>query len=67
MYYYAELENAQSYSAADSLKANSLVSAKREASRKQFFTQTVIEIGDEINSQGFILEPLAKKIDGIWS
>ena len=67
MYYYAEVENAQSYSVADSLKAKSLVSAKREASRKQFFTQTVIEIGNEINSQGFILEPIARKIDGIWS
>lgn len=63
-YYFAELQNAGSYRKAEKLKATSLRAAKREASMRQVFQGTVLEIGNSVNTDGFILNPIARKEDG---
>lgn len=60
-YYFAELQNAGSYRQTEKLKATSLRAAKREASMRQAFYGTVLEIGCEVNEDGFILNPVARK------
>lgn len=63
-YYFAELQNAGSYRQAEKLKATSLRAAKREASMRQVFQGTVLEIGNNVNEDGFIMNPIARKEDG---
>lgn len=63
-YYFAELQNSGSYRQAEKLKATSLRAAKREASMRQVFQGTVLEIGNSVNTDGFILNPIARKEDG---
>jgi len=65
-YYIAELQNASSYRRAEKIEAKDLTQAKRIASLKQFFHDTVLEIGTCINSQGFITYRVAVK-NGGWS
>lgn len=60
-YYFAELQNAGSYRQAEKLKATSLRAAKREASMRQVFQGTVLEIGNNVNEDGFIMNPIARK------
>lgn len=60
-YYFAELQNAGSYRQTEKLKATSLRAAKREASMRQAFYGTVLEIGCEVTEDGFILNPVARK------
>ena len=60
-YYFAELQNAGSYRQAEKLKATSLRAAKREASMRQVFQGTTLEIGNSVNDDGFILNPIARK------
>lgn len=63
-YYFAELQNAGSYRQAEKLKATSLRAAKREASMRQVFQGTTLEIGSSVSEDGFILNPVARKEDG---
>lgn len=63
-YYFAELQNAGSYRKAEKLKATSLRAAKREASMRQAFQGTTLEIGNSVNEDGFIMNPVARKEDG---
>ena len=63
-YYFAELQNAGSYRQTKKLKATSLRAAKREASMRQVFQGTTLEIGNSVNEDGFILNPVARKEDG---
>ena len=63
-YYFAELQNAGSYRQAEKLKATSLRAAKREASMRQAFQGTTLEIGNSVSEDGFILNPVARKEDG---
>ena len=63
-YYFAELQNAGSYRQAEKLKATSLRAAKREASMRQVFQGTTLEIGNSVSEDGFILNPVARKEDG---
>ena len=63
-YYFAELQNAGSYRQAEKLKATSLRAAKREASMRQVFQGTTLEIGNSVNEDGFIMNPIARKEDG---
>lgn len=63
-YYFAELQNAGSYRQTEKLKATSLRAAKREASMRQVFQGTTLEIGNSVNEDGFILNPIARKEDG---
>jgi len=60
-YYFAEFQNAGSYRQAEKLKATSLRAAKREASMRQVFQGTTLEIGNSVNEDGFILNPIARK------
>ena len=64
VYYFAELQNAGSYRQAEKLKATSLRAAKREASMRQVFQGTTLEIGNSVNEDGFILNPVARKEAG---
>ena len=63
-YYFAELQNAGSYRQAEKLKATSLRAAKREASMRQVFQGTTLEIGNSVSEDGFFLNPVARKEDG---
>lgn len=63
-YYFAELQNSGSYRQAEKLKATSLRAAKREASMRQVFQGTTLEIGNSVSEDGFILNPVARKEDG---
>ena len=63
-YYFAELQNSGSYRQAEKLKATSLRAAKREASMRQVFQGTTLEIGNNVNEDGFILNPVARKEAG---
>ena len=65
-YYFAEFQNAGSYRQAEKLKATSLRAAKREASMRQVFQGTVLEIGNSVNTDGFILNPIARKSGPTW-
>lgn len=65
-YYFAELQNAGSYRQAEKLKATSLRAAKREASMRQVFQGTTLEIGNSVNTDGFILNPIARKSGPTW-
>ena len=66
-YYFAELQNAGSCRQAEKLKATSLRAAKREASMRQVFQGTTLEIGNSVNEDGFILNPIARKeVDKYW-
>ena len=68
MLYFAEVSDVGSFAKAEPLKAQNLVSAKREASRKAAFYGTVLTIGTELTRDGFIKPEsvLASKIDGKW-
>ena len=66
-YYVAEIQNAGSYREADKIEASSLAAAKRIASRNQCFQGTVLEIGESVNEQGFITDPIARKENGRWN
>lgn len=65
-YYYAEIQNKNSFKRAKVLKATTLEAAKREASREQLFFGTVLEIGTYIDGNGFIQLPVAQKINSKW-
>lgn len=51
---------------AEPLKARNLTAAKREASRKAAFWGTVLTIGTAVDSDGFLLNPVARRgrLDG---
>lgn len=66
IYYYAELSNKNSYRKANKIQVQSLRAAQIIASKNQIFSGTVLEISQEINENGFILEPICQKIDGKW-
>ena len=51
---------------AEPLKARTLIAAKREASRNAAFWGTVLTIGTAVDSEGFLVNPVARrgKLDG---
>ena len=65
-FYFSEVATLHSYREAEALKANTLSAAKREASRKRSFFGTFLYIGNSINEQGFIVEPLSVKTREGW-
>lgn len=65
-FYIAELQNPFSFRKAEKILAKSLASAKRKASKMQCFYGTVLEIGFQVDKNGFILEPISQKINGKW-
>lgn len=68
IYYMMETGNANAFCKAEPLKAQNLTSAKREASRKAAFYDTVLTIGTELNDEGFLVPSgnVAIKSLGIW-
>lgn len=63
-FYVAEVPGINVYGKATEIHATSLTSAKRTASRMKCFCGTVLYIGFTVNSDGFILEPIARKKEG---
>ena len=66
-YYIAEVQNVGSFSKAEKITAKDLASAKRKASKSQCFYGTVLQIGTKVNESGFILNPIATKVNGKWA
>lgn len=68
IYYMMETSNANAFCKAEPLKAQNLTAAKREASRKAAFYDTVLTIGTELNDEGFLVPSgnVAIKSLGIW-
>lgn len=68
-YYYIETLPKCGYKSREAvqLKSNTLISAKREATRKQLFKNTILFIGTEINSDGFLINAIALKENNTWS
>ena len=64
VYYAAEVQNYGSFRKAEKLKATNLRAAKREASLNQVFQGTTLVLGTDVNEDGFILDPIARKEDG---
>ena len=65
-YYFTELQNRNSFSKAEKISAVSLEEAQSIALSSQMFEGTVIEIGDSVNSSGFILNPSCIHENGRW-
>jgi hypothetical protein len=62
VFYCAELENPQSFSKARKIESVNLASAKRIVSRNRAFVGTTLVIGNSVNSQGFVIEPICMKV-----
>lgn len=65
-FYVAEVNSVNSYREAEKIMAKDLASAKRIASRGQCFCGTVLYIGESVNDEGFIVNPICYKKDGSW-
>ena len=65
-YYVSEVTALHSFAKAVKLNAKNLTSAKRSASRYQLFQDTVIYLGRAVDSNGFIIEPIAVKKGNKW-
>ena len=66
-YYVAEVEGLHSFAKAERINAKSRSSAKRSASRyHQMFIGTILYLGKAIDSNGFIIEPIAVKKGDKW-
>lgn len=68
IYYMMETINANLFRKAEPLKAQNLTAAKREASRKAVFYDTVLTIGTKLNGEGLLVPSgnVAIKSLGIW-
>lgn len=66
MYYVAEVARLHSFAKAERIEAKSLSGAKRRASRCQMFLGTVLYLGRTVDSNGFIIEPVAVKKGNRW-
>ena len=65
-YYVAEVTSPHSFAKAEKINAKSRSSAKRSASRYQMFLGTVLYLGKAVDSNGFIIEPIAVKKGNKW-
>lgn len=68
IYYFAEVQNPNSFREAEKLTAKNLTAAKQMASKRQAFQNTELVIGISVNEDGFILpnDILSVKRDGRW-
>lgn len=67
VYYFTEVENLNSYRQAERIKADSITSAKRIASRHQVFSNTWLKLGLSTDNNGFIKNLIAvKNTQGRW-
>ena len=65
-YYVAEVAGLHSFAKAEGLNAKSRTSAKRCATRYQLFQDTVLYLGKAVDSNGFIINPIAVKKGNKW-
>ena len=68
-FYFSETTDTNSLKKALQLKATNLTAAKREASRKQVFLNSILTIGTAVNEDGFILPKhvlAVRSEDGKW-
>ena len=65
-YYVSEVTNPHSFAKAERLNAKSRTSAKRCATRYQMFQDTVLYLGRAVDSNGFIVQPIAVKRCKKW-
>ena len=66
-YYVSEVTRLHSFAKAAKINAKSLASAKRLASRYQMFLGTVLYLGEAVDSNGFIVDPIAVKRGNKWT
>ena len=66
-YYVAEVTRPHSFAKAYKIHAKSRTIAKRKASRYQMFLGTVLYLGREVDSNGFIVNPVAVKKGNRWT
>ena len=66
MYYVAEVARLHSFAKAEKIMAKSISSAKRMASRYQLFQGTILYLGRAVDSNGFIIDPIAVKRGNKW-
>lgn len=67
LYYVSEVKGLYSFAKAERINAKSRTSAKRSASRyHQMFLGTILYLGKAIDSNGFIIEPIAIKKGDKW-
>ena len=67
VFYYMEVETPQSFSKARKIEATDITTAKRIASRNRVFIGTTLVLGNSVNSQGFVTEPVYVKVsDEKW-
>ena len=67
VYYVAEVARLHSFAKAEKITATSLASAKRLASRYQMLLGIVLYLGRAIDSNGFMIEPIAVKKGNKWT
>ena len=65
-YYVAEVARLHSFAKAERINAKSLTGAKRKASSCQMFLGTILYLGKTVDSNGFIIEPIAIKKGNKW-
>ena len=67
-YYFSEVQNSGSHRKAIELKADTLTSAKREATKKSYFYDTVLKIGTELDNDFLDDDSVVclKNINGKW-
>ena len=66
VYYVAEVAGLHSFAKAYQIIAKNRTNAKRKASRYQMFLGTILYLGRAVDSNGFIIEPIAVKKDNKW-
>ena len=66
MWYMTETTNFNSVRKADVLNAKTAIGAKIAAGNKQYFSGTVLKIGQKFDSNGFLIPEYAR-VDGVWS
>ena len=66
MYYVSEVAKPRSFAKAERINALSRTSAKRCASRYQLFQNTILYLGEAVDSNGFIVDPIAVKRGNKW-
>ena len=66
MYYVSEVAGLHSFAKAERINAKSRTSAKRLASRYQLFQDTILYLGETVDNNGFIINPIAIKKGNKW-
>ena len=65
-YYVSEVTRLHSFAKAYKIHAKNRTIAKRKASRYRTFLGTVLYLGRTVDSNGFIIEPIAVKKGSKW-